>query len=168
MLKFLDANIFPKINSIQINPEDLELTFKSKRPGSEFFKLSKTSSLYSSILNNFPQQFHDFINNFCVVGIQSVDSRFNNYLHTDIPNRLYAINYVLLNGGDTVYTTTFDSANQNMQVYNIPINTWYLLSTYTLYKVEGITGIRTEISIGIPLENSTEFVDWLNSVSFSV
>jgi uncharacterized membrane protein len=179
MLKYLDPNIVSTITPIEINPEDLELIFKSEKPGLEYFKLSKKSGLYSTILNKFPEQFHNFINSLCTVGIQSIDTRFNNYLHTDVAtrlyisnrlsvsNRLYTINYLLLAGGENVVTTVFDLASQNMQSYTIPLNTWYLLSTHSLYKVEGITSIRTEISINIPIINE-EFMSWLNSASFSV
>lgn len=167
MLKYLDPNVITILDPIQVNPEDLELIFKSQRPGLEYFKLSKNSSLYTAILNKFPQEFHEFINSSCTVGIQSMDNRFNNYLHTSGPNSYYAVNYTLLSGGESVYTTTFDSGNENMQVYNIPLNTWYYLSTHTLHKVEGITSIRTEISIIIPIENSQEFMTWLDSVSLS-
>lgn len=168
MLKYLNPTVFTSITSVQINPEDLELIFKSQRPGLEYFKISKSSGLYNTVLNIFPQEFRSFIDNSCIVGIQSMDYRFNNYLHTDIPNRFYAINYTFLTGGDPVYTTTFDDANQNMQVYNVPVHTWYSLSTYTLNKVDGITGIRTELSISIPLEPNPDFINWLNSVSITV
>lgn len=165
-IKYLDTSIFKQITS-NINPNDLELVYKSKNipNGYEFFRLDSSSDLFNEIISLFPEPVKTYIKTKCILGLQSFNSNFNNYLYQD-RYRSYAINYTLLQGGSNVTTSVYDNLTQQFQTYDIPEKTWYWFNTKYLHKLDNISSTRTEISISL-LEHSlsNDVLNWLDSVS---
>ena len=145
----------PQLNITRIDTSLLEEYYRSRQGGYVSYKLP--DNLLEQVHAVFKNEIHDYIEG---TFIQVIGPAFNNRIHRD--PRIYAINYLIDQGGDNVETCFYDNLN-NEEKYIFPLHTWHLFRTDGLHCVKNVKTERKSITISF--KNDIDFDKLLEIVS---
>ena len=129
----------PQLKTIDVDISSLEEYYRSRRGGYVSYKLPE--SILNQVYEVFKIELQDYIEG---AFIQVIDPLFNNNIHRD--PRIYAINYILDQGGTNVETCFYDKSS-NEEKYVFPLHQWHLIRTDGLHCVKNVVTERKSISI---------------------
>jgi len=158
MLKYLN---FPSVsvNGQELRQNLIQVSYQSVQDGFTAYKIKEDYYLVKEILSFIPTEFHGYIK---VIAVQTIDSRWNDYIHKD--PRDYAINFVLQQGGPNVTTSFYDDDKNLIRAEVIPKWQWHYFNTQVYHAVNNITDTRIGITISLD-KPSEDFLHWLESMA---
>ena len=152
MIKILNL---PKINLSEIWYLKDKPGFFSKKPG--YYSYNVTEQTRKLIYSLFPKNFFDSKSQ---IMAQIITAGVDGVIHKDV-SRLFAINYLLDNGGEDAYLGLYNENKDLIDTYKQLPGEWLLLDTQKYHSVCNIKTKRVALSIQF-FESNKKQTDYIN------